>query len=745
MNSFRILILLILFSRLTSISDIDAAQADTLPRVVINEAQTSGGTGHTNDDFIELHNTTDAPIDLTGWQLRKKTKTDSTATGASLKSFSADAGMMIELPAGGYLLWANSNGAFKLSTDAQFISTSTLTDDNSIALFDADNTLVDAVTWGSGHTSPFSPSAAYPTNPPANTSIERNLASGILSSQAHPTPQNTATIRTEPLPTPVTTPPTDPAPPVILPAAETVPTDGAKTVRINEILPNPSDSEEFIELFNFGEKDIDLKHWVLHDASKTGKHIFKESAVIKAQSYLTLLRSAFSFALNNGSETVTLTDPQGAVIDTVAYAKTAKDASYGFSPSGWRWSDTVTPDAPNRFAAPPVVKISVPKRIYRNVPAVFIVKTDEKNAEDIRYLWNFGDDRTSRSADITHTYTKKGTYRVTLTISGSPEETVRTFTVKVKDIPKAKLSITGISPNPPGTDIGNEWISIRNDGKRKVDLKGFGIATGTRKGTLTNHPVQKSLLIPPGKEVLITRDLSAFTLPNEEGFIELRQTNKKAIDTLHYAKEDGIKENEIYRRSADNLWKWVQNDTDTITDASDKTDASVSEGSFEGTEENVSTRSEEDIAKTTHTITTSAIIDAIDTLPIDELSLLKTQIEAKLQMTLDAGTHPSGESSEASPPETEIPNSTDESDSSTMTASKNETSYHMQSTENNARYSEISWMSAPNIPLEKRAPLLSGNSSLLARESLEEYAPTNQNADLLRQLNRTARSLLWGR
>ena len=48
--------------------------------VLITEVQTGAGvSGHAGDEFIEIYNTTDADIDLSGWQLRYVSATASTA------------------------------------------------------------------------------------------------------------------------------------------------------------------------------------------------------------------------------------------------------------------------------------------------------------------------------------------------------------------------------------------------------------------------------------------------------------------------------------------------------------------------------------------------------------------------------------------------------------------------------------------------------------------------------------------
>ncbi|WP_274540834.1 lamin tail domain-containing protein, partial [Staphylococcus pseudintermedius] len=53
--------------------------------MVISEVQTSGGTGKTTNDFIELYNPTNCDIDLNGYRLVKRTA--SAASDDTVKSW----------------------------------------------------------------------------------------------------------------------------------------------------------------------------------------------------------------------------------------------------------------------------------------------------------------------------------------------------------------------------------------------------------------------------------------------------------------------------------------------------------------------------------------------------------------------------------------------------------------------------------------------------------------------------------
>ena len=119
-----------------------------------------------NDEFIELFNPTNAPIDLEGYKLSKKTKTGSSeSTLVSAAKFSGT------IQAHGYFLIAHPGYKDKISADLPYSgSTYYISNDNTVFLYDKDGTLLDKV--GFGAASDFERSPA--SNPDANQSIEKD-------------------------------------------------------------------------------------------------------------------------------------------------------------------------------------------------------------------------------------------------------------------------------------------------------------------------------------------------------------------------------------------------------------------------------------------------------------------------------------------------------------------------------------------------------------------------------------------
>lgn len=658
--------------------EVPQAQAQTSPTIIISEVKI-GEKNAASNEFIELYNRTNQTIDISGWKLQKKTSTGSLSAIASIDT-------CVFLPPQKHFLWANA-AAIPFSSLADKTTTASLAINNTFEMINRDGGLEDTLLWDVN---------AHDTE--SATRNPETLAwnfTTVLSPTGHGAIcQKTLPQTPEPSTETLSSPSSD--------------AGGTSTVRINEVLPNPSDTDEFIELFNFGTTDIDLRNWSLHDASKTGRYTFKNTTILRAQSYLTLFRDTLSFALNNTHETVTLLDPHGSTIDTIGYAKSNKDISYNFSQTGWRFSDIITPDALNQFTTPPLSQTILPKHIYKDTPTHFEAKTSDT---DTKYTWNFGDGHTSHLASAVHTFTKTGAKTITLLTTNTIEDIIETFTINVQKLPKIKLVITGIIPNPSGVDTGHEWIMIKNLSKKKVDLLDWSIGSGSTTKTLANHPIRESFIIKSGQVATLTSDISAFSLPNKAGIIELRQPNKQAVDTIQYAQAAGIEEGAQYQKAPDNTWGWIYNAPNSVT-----TEATLP----------ILESAPLDDGQLQNSLTTPAILNLIDTLSVDELTLLKTHIEETLQLA-------------------EITRAAEETPATYQTPPSlaDENAYHKQSLLGSPQDTLLSRIKhAP--PLQKTLIGATEGASLPDQASLKTQSETRKNTQALQRLNQSVNAFLRG-
>lgn len=118
-------------------------------------------------------------------------------------------------------------------------------------------------------------------------------------------------------------------------------------VIINEILPAPEgadDQNEYIEIYNSQNIQVDISGWKLQDTQGTQHaYVFPKDTNMPANGYLTLKRPQTNITLNNDADGVNLITPDGKVSNNVEYNNAPQNQSYNYTISGWKWSATLTP------------------------------------------------------------------------------------------------------------------------------------------------------------------------------------------------------------------------------------------------------------------------------------------------------------------------------------------------------------------------------------------------------------------
>ena len=114
-------------------------------------------------------------------------------------------------------------------------------------------------------------------------------------------------------------------------------------ISINELLPQPAtnSNDEFIELYNASDIDVDLLNWQLDTGT------FAVSTIIKAKEYRVFRKTEISFGLTDTGDTVNLIDPNGDIKSTVTYGKSKRGQSYSKFGDSWQWTTTLTVNATN--------------------------------------------------------------------------------------------------------------------------------------------------------------------------------------------------------------------------------------------------------------------------------------------------------------------------------------------------------------------------------------------------------------
>ena len=332
---------------------------------------------------------------------------------------------------------------------------------------------------------------------------------------------------------------------------------------INELFPNPrekGDMGEFIELYNGTDKEISLENLTLTDRS-CGEGL-KESDwpesvfAIRSGEYLFFDADALDITLANSKDTVRLC-AKAQELAKVEYSSAKEGLSYSFDGKRWRWSKFLTPGKANIFNNEPQGLLRIDEEIYENVYADFAVTTEDADGDNVKVTWDFGDGHKSYKAQTRHKYKEKGSYEASVKLTDGSEDLLIPFKVKVEEFPRRKIRIVEIAPNPPGKDTENEYVLLLNKSAKKVNLKGWSLATGRNSSKLVNHPLREDFVIEGGKTKKLEREDCAFSLGNEKGRLVLRYPDGEEVHSAKYkAREKTVKEGEVYRK-IEGGWEWI--------------------------------------------------------------------------------------------------------------------------------------------------------------------------------------------
>jgi PKD repeat protein len=268
----------------------------------------------------------------------------------------------------------------------------------------------------------------------------------------------------------------------------------SQDIVISEVFPNPvgDDSKnEFIELYNKGDKSVDLIGWRLGDASDK-RYQFKQATIIESHEFLAIKRASSSIALNNDEETVKLFVPQSEEpLQTISYTDAPEGQSWNdtnFTAENinnvglvgvvkkWEWSSMITPGAANIINAPSqplVVDFDAPTQIEIGKPFIYDSSDTTGGAtSSLKYQWDFSDNATSTLSNPEHTFFKTGSFKVKLTVASDNDKASKNKTVKVVKvgalIKTGGVIVKGISYSAAETKVAATKTTKKVASKTKV-------------------------------------------------------------------------------------------------------------------------------------------------------------------------------------------------------------------------------------------------------------------------------------
>jgi competence ComEA-like helix-hairpin-helix protein len=123
---------------------------------------------------------------------------------------------------------------------------------------------------------------------------------------------------------------------------------------INEILPNPEGADEeneWIELYNSNDFDVNLSNWTIQDINGTIKiYAIPKNTKIFANGFLVLKRPETKIMLNNDEDGVMLSWPNKETVDSASFTSAPLSQSYNKRGLTWAWSTNATIGATNIIA-----------------------------------------------------------------------------------------------------------------------------------------------------------------------------------------------------------------------------------------------------------------------------------------------------------------------------------------------------------------------------------------------------------
>lgn len=365
-----------------------------LATVIITQVQTGAATA--SDEFVELFNTSDTQVDITGWQVRYLNAGKAGDATSLLATVAGPGDTPVVLAAHTRYTLHTASIVLPGGVAGQTYTAGLSKTDKTVALFARDTTACqmvaqDAVAWqtaASTSTTMGEGTAVTVDSTQVNKEklLQRQLDVNdqyidtdnnaydfvLASAQALQASDSLASGSVSPLPA-ITIPGCTVAAPEVPAATEPPATspddsqtgqqpprnDGLPPPQLSEVLPNPAAPrtdavDEYIELYNPGDAPFDLGGYRLEAGLTTKYHYtFPAGTVLNPQTFTAFYSAETKLTLANTNGQVRLLDPAGAVVAlTEPYAAASDDQAWALVGDVWQWTATPTPGAANVAAAP---------------------------------------------------------------------------------------------------------------------------------------------------------------------------------------------------------------------------------------------------------------------------------------------------------------------------------------------------------------------------------------------------------
>jgi hypothetical protein len=323
--------------------------------LVISQFRTRGPLG-ADDEFIELYNPSNVPVNISGWLIKK-----SSDCGQVIVDLLTIRPGVVLLPGQRFLAASQSS---KLESSDQMFSLA-IADGGGLALVQPNGNIVDQV--GLCASTQFREGLPLPPLiGDYNQGYARKPVSGIRGCQDTNRNENDfyALLPSEPRGM-ETAPSLCPGVPTAVATTQSkaslTPTAGVAMLTINEFLPRPGSDwngdgkvnveDEFIEIINIGTQPVNLEGWKLDDDEGGSNPFFLPKIILLRGEVVVFYGSETGLILNDIGDKVRLMRPNSQIMDFYTYPTvTEPDKSWCRLPDGtgaWKSGCQPSPDRNN--------------------------------------------------------------------------------------------------------------------------------------------------------------------------------------------------------------------------------------------------------------------------------------------------------------------------------------------------------------------------------------------------------------
>jgi DNA/RNA endonuclease YhcR with UshA esterase domain len=280
-------------------------------------------------------------------------------------------------------------------------------------------------------------------------------------------------------------------------------------IKINEIVPNPENGNEWVELYNPTTSSLDMAGGTLCD-NRTPPNCIIAFTTGTVQALGWLVVEIGGNKLNNTGDAVILKNPSSTIVDQIVYsgellpkegqALVRKiDGIDMDTANDWALTTSLTPGATNVIVAPPTPPSPGPSS--SNVP-----------------------------------YSPPP-------INNPAAETLPSV---YSSLPK-KIVINEFYPNPPGADVDQEFVELKNNSTETINLDGWKIGNATKIYALKNELEANELLVLPRSE-------TGIVLKNSSEELVRLYSKDFIVDEVGY---DHAPEAQSYSRNNEGILQWT--------------------------------------------------------------------------------------------------------------------------------------------------------------------------------------------